>query len=223
VSQPAVVDVLEQFLPGQLLAPAHDRCEPAVAQPHLVRQPALPPEPEPHLGALDAGVTVAHRRQPERPVQAGVLVVADPDQGQLQEPHDRGEHLLAGQTAPGEVSVRPATDPGQGLGEGDHAAEVLGATTLPPLWVVAVLLPPTRIAPGRLQVPVRPWADPHVGPGRRDDDGPDALELVPVTDGPSLRVAVREASSGTVAGEARSGVRRIAQATRAGDGTWIVA
>ena len=98
---------------------------------------------------------------------------------------------------------RPAADAGQRLGEGDHPREVVGAAVGPPARVVAVLLAPACVATGRLQVPVRPRADPDVRPRGRDDDRADPLEDVRVADGCAVRVAVREATPGAMAGEAR--------------------
>ena len=61
-----------------------------------------------------------------------------------------------------------------------------------PVGVVAVLLPPLHVPPGRLDMPRRPRTDPHIRPGRRDGQGPDAGQHLPVADQPPLRVVIGE-------------------------------
>ena len=122
-----VIDVLEQLLARQLLAAPDHRREPAVAQTDLVRLPGLAAEPEPDGGALDAGVAVAQGRQAERAVQPRVLVVADPDEGQLEQPHDGREDLLAREPAPGQVLVASRAGSRQRAGEREHPVELVGS------------------------------------------------------------------------------------------------
>ena len=92
-----LVQVLEQLLAREVPAPADDPGEPGVGQVDLVLDPALAPELEPDRLPADPDVPVAHRGQAERLVGPGVFLVADPDQGRLQEPDDRRQHLLARQ------------------------------------------------------------------------------------------------------------------------------
>ena len=104
-----VVDVLEELLAGQVLAAPDDRRQPAVAQADLVLLAGLAAEPEPDRGPVDRGVAVLERRQAERPVEPRVLVVADPDERQLEQPDDRRQDLLARQPGPGQVARRSAS------------------------------------------------------------------------------------------------------------------
>ena len=89
-------------------------------KPDLVGHAGLAAEPEADRGAANRRVTVAERRQPERAVQPGVLVVADPDQRQLEQADDRREDLLAGQARPAEVAVDLLADRRQRPGERDE-------------------------------------------------------------------------------------------------------
>ena len=81
----------------------------------------------------------------------------------------------------------------QALGEAEDPVVLLPVAGRPPLVVVAVLAPALRVEPGRLDVPVRVRADPHVLPRRRDGQGPDAVDDVLVGDPLAVLVEVREA------------------------------
>jgi hypothetical protein len=91
-----VVDIREQVLSRQVLAPADDRREASVTDVHLAYGARLAPKTEPHARPVDPGMSTAHRRQAVRPVEACVLLVPDADQGELEQLHDRGQHLLPG-------------------------------------------------------------------------------------------------------------------------------
>jgi hypothetical protein len=212
-----LIDVLEQLLAGQLLAAADERGEATIAQADLVGGSGLAAEAETDARALDSGVSVTQRGQPERAVEPRVLVVTDPDERELEQADDRGEDLLAGQPRSGEVGIAAAPDARERSREGEHAVELLRAAPLVPVRVVAVLLAAAVIATGRLQVPVRPRADPDVGPGRRDRECRDAAALLGIADRPAVDIAVREATAGAMPGDPGPRVGRVAEPGCAGD------
>ena len=77
-----VVDVCEQLLARE--APGSAGSSPASRRsrrPTSWVVPGLAAEPEAHGRALDRGVPATHRRQPERPVETRVFVIAHPDEG----------------------------------------------------------------------------------------------------------------------------------------------
>ena len=83
-----------------------------------------------------AGVAVRERGQAERAVEPGVLVVADADEGQLEQPDDGGQHLLARQprACAGRASHALA-DAGQRPRERDQPIElVVVAPAAPRAW-----------------------------------------------------------------------------------------
>ena len=202
-----LADVLEQLTTGQVAAASDDGRQPSVPKANLVHLPGLAAEAERHRRAPDPGMAVVERRQTEAPVQARVLVVADADQRQLQQPNDRGEHLLARQAGPGEVVVDPLADRRQRASEGDQPLELGGITPRAVPRVVAVLL-----AARGLEMAVRPGRDPDVRPGRRDHDLADPLEDFRVADRPAVGIAVGEAAAGPPAGDARAIVAGVAEA-----------
>ena len=91
---PSSSTILEQLLPRQIAARLDDAGEPAIVEVDLVLDAALAAERERHLAAAHLDVAVPQRRQAERTILAGVLVVADADQRLLEQLHDRREHFL---------------------------------------------------------------------------------------------------------------------------------
>src|SRR4029079_6479524 len=163
-------------LSGQLLATAHDRRQTAVPQPDFVPLPRLAAEPEPDRRSIDANVPAPQGGQAERPVEPCVLVVPDPDQCRLEKPDDRGEDLLTGQARAGEVRVTATPDAREGACDVEQPLELRLVAPRAPAGVIAILLPSTRIAPGRLEVTGGVRADPDVRPGGRDRQRPDPAE-----------------------------------------------
>src|SRR5690606_9365726 len=88
----------------------------------------------------------------------------------------RGQHLLPGGAGSGQVGVDAAAQPGQGGAEVGQARELVLASRLAPGGMVAVLLAPAQVTAGRLDVAVGARADPHLGPGRWQHQGPYALQ-----------------------------------------------
>ena len=145
---------------------------------------------------------VAHRRQAEGVVLAGVLIVADADEGCLEQLHDGGEHLFARHAGQREVFLHATADRGQRLGEGDRVAVLGFVADFAPLVVIAVLLAPAGVAADGLQVAVGDRADPDVLPGGRDHEVLDADEGLVVLDGLAVRVEVAEGVAMLLAADA---------------------
>ncbi len=139
---------------------------------------------------------LAHRGQPVGLVLLRVFGVADPDQGHFQQPDDRRQHLLARQPRLREVRLAALADERQRAGEGDHPVELGLVPRLVPGRVVAMLLPTARIAAGRLDVPVAEGGDPDIGPGGRDGQRPDPLQLVRIADRPPVEADIAEPAAG---------------------------
>ena len=75
-----VVEILEQFVPGQVATAFDDACEPAVADVALISVAALAAEAEMDVAAVDPDMAIAQRRQPEALIGPRVLGVADAEQ-----------------------------------------------------------------------------------------------------------------------------------------------
>ena len=151
-----VVDVLEQLLAGQLLAAPHDaRRAGDRAGPTSWIMPVLPRNRKRTFEPSTHRVAVLQRRQPEGPVQPGVLVVADSDQGELEQPDDGREHLLARQPGPSEVARHTRPDGGRARREREHPLELRLVAADAPARMVAVLLAAAGVAPGGLDMAQR--------------------------------------------------------------------
>src|SRR3546814_5240899 len=92
VAPALLVEILEQFLAGNVLAGFDDPREPAVAQLDLLALPGLRPKLEVHGRAIDVDMPVAHRGQAEGAVVAGIFRVADADQRRLEQADRSEEH-----------------------------------------------------------------------------------------------------------------------------------
>ena len=117
---------------------------------------------EPDDVARRPDVVPPDRREPERPVVPRVRLRADAEQGEIQQPHGRGEGLLARQVPPPEVRGHALADLRQPMREGQHPVELLGVPTGAPPLVVQVLAPAGGVGPRRLEVSEGVGADPHV-------------------------------------------------------------
>ena len=147
-----LVDVLEELLAGDLLAGAHDAGEAAIAQRRAVQPAALAAVFEDDLGAREVDVAVAHGGKPVAAIVAGIFLIADPNERDLEEAHDGRQDLLARQPAARLIFGHARTKPRQCPGKRQHAVELGGVAERAPVGVVAILLAALRIAPGRLQV-----------------------------------------------------------------------
>jgi hypothetical protein len=141
----------------------------------------------------------------------GVFVVADADEGPLEERNDRRQNLLPGKAPAVQIAADATADPGQGPAERRQPVELGLLAMLPVLGVVAILLPATGIPAGRLEVAAIVPTDPHVGPRRRDRERPDPGQRRRIANGPAV-VDVAKAASCPNTPDPRPGVGGIAQA-----------
>ena len=207
------VEVLEELLPRQVLASPHDRREAPVPQADLMLLPGLAPEPEPDRGTAHRGVTRPQRGQPERTIETGVLVVADPDEGRLEEPHDGGQDLVARQAGRREIPFAAGADPRQDAREIEQLPELGVVAVRTPARVIAVLLASPGVPTRRLEVTGRIGADPDIGPGGRDGQRADALLGDGIGYRRSVRPAIGEPAARATARDAGSRIGGIAKAS----------
>ena len=216
-----VADVLEELLAGQVLAAPDDRGQPSVADPDLMLAAGLAAESEADACPAHRCVAILERRQAERAVEPGVLVVADPDQGQLEQLDDGRQDLLPRHPGLRQVGVAALADPRQDPSEVDEALELGVVAPGPPEVVVAVLLATLGITAGRLEVAGGIRADPDVGPGRRDRQRPEPGEDRPVADQLAIGAAIAEPAAAPLPGDARPSVGRVAESGGARGGASI--
>jgi hypothetical protein len=111
------IAILEQLLPGQLPAPPHDGGDARVVEARLVPHAALALEGQAHFGVAHAGVAAAQRREPVRTVAPRVLLVADAQEGRVEQADDRREHERARRArarAGRQIALHACADAGQG-------------------------------------------------------------------------------------------------------------
>jgi len=216
-----LVVVLEQLVAGDVPTLADDAGQAGVLHLDGVRHPALPLEAEAELGSHHPHVLVAQRGEPVRLVLLHVGGVADADEGGLQQTHHRGQHLLPRQPGEREIASRALAQRHERDPEAEKAL-VLGLVSEGhPVRVVAVLLAPLGVAPGRLQMPLGVGTDPDVRPGGRDGQARHPLEHGAVPDLAPARIEHGGPAPEHAPGQTGAAPRHVAQAARLGGGLGI--
>src|SRR5918996_2163540 len=112
------------MLAGDLLAGAYDTGQASIPQREAMLPAALAPILENDLGARELDMAVAHRGEPIAAVLAGVLPVADPNEGDLEEMDHGRQNLLARQPTARLVFGDAGAKLRQRPGEREHAIEL---------------------------------------------------------------------------------------------------
>ena len=161
-------EVLEQLVPRQVLAALDDAREARVGKRDAVLDPALAAEGEAEQLSVDAHMPAAQRGEPVGLVLAHVLVVADADQGLVEQRHHGGEELAPRMVRRTQVALDALAQARQHLAELQHVAELRVIARLAVGGVVAVLLAPAGVSRRSLDVAGGIGTDPHLGPRRRN-------------------------------------------------------
>src|SRR3954453_21862235 len=168
-----------------------------------------------HSALLDPHVLLAHRGEPVGLVLDRGPLGADAEEPAVEQPHRAGQHALPRQpVARVEIRRHPLAQVRQRGREAHHVVEFLLVAPPPPVVVVAVLLAAGVIDAGRLEVPVRVRADPHVAPRGRDRQLADARERLGIADA-LVALVVGKAAPPLDAGDPRTGAVGAAQAGHA--------
>src|SRR5439155_1834453 len=172
---------------------------------------ALSPKREVEPGAVDLDVPAAQGGEAERAVLAGVLVVSDADQRLVEQSHDGRQDLTPAEVVRAQVALHALAHVGQDLAELEHPPELRLVPRLAIARVIAVLLPPARVASGDLDVAARIGADPHLAPGRGNDESLDARALHSVLDPRSVGREEDPPSAHALPADARNAAGDVAQ------------
>ena len=193
----------------------HDARQPAVVDRDLVLDAALAAKRKPGPAVVhECGVAVAQRRQAIALVVAHVRFVADPCAGHVEQAHEDRQHLVARQARQREIAPQSPPQLRQRFAERDHAVEFRVVAQHSPFRVIAVLLAPSRVAPGRLQVPIRVHADPHVLVGGRNGETGNALQRGAIPDRAMIRMAIDKAFAQANACNAGFGIGDVDESSR---------
>ena len=212
----AVVDILKQALPRQLMALPNDLRETLVVDGDLVTGAALAAEPEdePSIGD-EPDVPVAQCRQTVAPVVARILGVPDAHSCGIEKAHHDGQNLFARQARERKIQAKPSPQPGQRFREIGHPLEFLPVAEEAPLRVIAILLAATRVAARRLDVATGIRADPDVVVRRRNREARDALDFGRLGYRSTVGELILEMLAAAKTTNPRHGIRHMDQAPRA--------
>ncbi len=173
-----------------------DRDRPALALlGDVVEHQAVPRHPH---------VPLLQRRRAVVMVQLGVLLAADAEQAEVDQPDGAGDDAVPVEVAALQVLQGGRPQRGERAGEPQHVGELLGVSLLSPELVVAVLGPAPAVHAGGLDVSQRVRRDPDVRPGGRDGQRADARQRLGVRNIRARRIAVPETLSGLDPRDART-------------------
>src|SRR5438045_1853353 len=124
----------------------------------------------------------AKRRGAKAFVFPRIFLVSDPQLLAIQQADHRGKNRIAFQLSPFEVPLDPSAKSRQ-RGAEFTAPLIFGCIAFQPIiGVIAILLPPPRIAAGRLKMSVGILAEPCIFVGRRKRDRVQPIDLGAVRD-----------------------------------------
>src|SRR5438270_2589708 len=173
---PLLVQVLKQFIAGQVAAVLDDARQPAVIDVRFVPDAVFAAEVQMDAAAVDLDMPIAQSSQTVALVSLDVFGVANAKQGCLHQAHDRGEHPLSRQTAPPEIGFDALPDGRQNPAKRQHLAVFRLVANLAPTRVIAVLLAAALVPSGRLDMAVWIGTDPYRSPGGRNRQRTNALQ-----------------------------------------------
>lgn len=183
--------------------------------------PGLAGEPEHQRITRPADVAALQGGQPEGTVGVAVGVVPDAEVANVEQADGGRCRPLHRHAVELEVARDPAPRRGQVLRRCGDPFELGAVATHAPGRVVEVLAAAGVVGADGLKVSVGVGADPHVGPGRGDGEGADALHLGSVQ-GTAVGVPVAEAptvATAGVPGRARIGAAQAHHASPGGSWT----
>src|SRR5262249_9615423 len=106
----------------------------------------------------------------------GILTISDTYQGFIEEAHHRGQHLFSRRSAFAHIPRDALAYSRQQPSEVNDTRVFISVAHLPPIIVIAILLAPTRVATGRLDMTIAIGADPYFRPSRRHGKRPYPLQ-----------------------------------------------
>src|SRR5579862_1218274 len=145
---------------------------------------------------MHSNVLLAHRGQPDPVILVRVLLAADTEHADVEQPDGGGEHSFSLKVVgPLELASQTSAKPWQLVGELEHPLELRAIAVLAPPLVVQVLPAARGVDAGGLKVTRRVGADPHILPSRRDHEIANAREVLGRLNTPTLGVDIAEASA----------------------------
>jgi len=203
---------LQQILSRQFLAAPDNIGDAAVPQRQRPFLAALAAKLETDVRPLHPGVAVAQGGQAKASVLGDVIIVADADERRFEQAHDGRENLFTRHAATPQMRLDRAADGRENLRKKHHVFELGDVAHRAKIRVIAILLPPLRVAPGRLEMAVRLRADPDVRPGGRNRQRLDPRQMPRICQRRAVGTAVDECVALFYAGKSGATVGDVAKA-----------
>src|SRR5436309_10326475 len=108
------------------------------------------------------------RPQTERAFLFCILLVAHTYGGRVEQPDNGSKDFYTREAMQLQVMVDTSTNGGKSFTKGDHMIIFCLVAYFAPARMVTILFAPFGIASSCLDMSIWVWADPYIGPGRRD-------------------------------------------------------
>ncbi len=216
-----ITDIVEQFLPGQILAAAYGACDARVLKRYILPDPAFAAKAQAQCATLNLDMAFAQCGQAKRAVASGVFMIAHPHQGGVEQAHYRGYNGI-----PMDVSTHMSCEVAFDLGSnnGQRSTKFRQAVKLgfafgkSPISMVAVLFAAPHITPRGLNMALRVCANPHCGIGWRNRQLLDSCNLFDVSQLLAVGLSINKTLTALCAGKARHLIAHVTQALGHVDG-----
>src|SRR5437667_11271552 len=119
---------------------------------------------------------VAQSRQAERAVLFCILLVTNAYSGRVEQPDNGSKNFYTREAMQLQVMVDTSTNGGKSFTKGDHMVIFCLVAYFAPARMVTILFAPFGIASSGLDMSIGFWADPYIGPRRRDAQRANTLQ-----------------------------------------------
>ena len=195
------VDIGEQVLAGQVLHLAHHARKASIGQGHLAQFPTLALVAQAQRLAGEFRMPFAQGRRAKALVGPGVPLVPNSHCAKIEQPDNAGDRSFTRQFATAQVFLDTLAHQWQQAPEGDTAVELFAFARGAEIGMIAILLAPLRIDPGREDVPVGRGAEPRVGVSGRQRDRIEAPLFLRVGDQRAFGIVIGPSPACPLAGD----------------------
>src|SRR5215469_13112400 len=206
-----IVEILKQLKSRKVATRLDDARKARIIDIAFVPSATFTAKTQVNVGSLNLGMPIAQGRQAEAAVGLGIFAVAYAKRRQFQKPDNRGEHPLAWETVATQIRVDASPDQRQDAGKHQRLAVFGLVADFAPERMVTILLAPSLVSPGNLDVSEWVRIDPYRRPCRWNHQGLDTLQGFDVAHQCTGGLTIIKARTSFMPRDSRSVVGRVVQ------------